>query len=192
MGPAAIRIKLLLTIALSACGAGGSPRTDLPAHLPGAPNLPADTLPGRPSRVSTIDEAALARDAVQPVPLAELLHDSGFIVGSERSFSLGAGRVRSAIARVLLFEDPEGATRYLDWLGGHATDVLGTATREVPPDLTGSLLFLHEPTGCCHAETSMFLAAWQRGPRVLSLLAVGPRVSRRAVAALASRFDSTV
>lgn len=173
---------LLLALALAACGAAG----DGELRPPGT--LAADALPGLRSRARSLDAAALAADVATPA-LEDLLNDAGFITGSEREFFGHTPTFNRVVARVLRFQDREGASRYLGWVRSHPEDVLGRAEAGRPPRLGESpLLFSLGPCGC-HSELPTFLVAWQRDATVFWLLAAGPGVTRRAVGSLGRDLD---
>jgi len=54
------------------------------------------------------------------------------------------------------------------------------------------VFFVHEPSGCCHEETPVYLAAWQRGDIVWTVQASGPRIQAPPVVALVHRFEQEV
>jgi hypothetical protein len=51
---------------------------------------------------------------------------------------------------------------------------------------------VHEPSGCCHEETPIYLASWQRGPVVWTIRASGPRIHTPPVLSLISRVEGEV
>ena len=181
---AASALALGLLLALTACAAE-SPQP----HS----TLRSDVLPGLASRTRSLDAEAIAADALDPEPLLRLLEKAGYVIGSEREFSGQTSAFNHVVARVLLFEDSEGAGAYLDWLASHGSDILGQAQRHRPLALPGSpLFFSHIRTGCCPKETPTFLTAWQRGATVFWLLASGPGANRQTVTSLAGDLASVV
>jgi len=97
------------------------------------------------------------------------------------------------MARVLSFETPRGAVRYLEWLTGHADDVIGDATPnadvQVPND---GVVFVHEPDPCCHNETRSFLAMWHEGSTVVTIEIAGEGARESGVPELLSQLDEAV
>jgi len=172
----------VLAFILVACARAGEGEPRPPG------TLAASALPGLHSRARSLDAAAVAADVGTPA-LEGLLEGAGYLAGSEREFF---GRTRTfshVVARVLEFHDPEGASRFLDWVRSHPEAVLGRARADEPLRLGRSpLLFSLGPCGC-HAEVPTFLAAWQRDVRVLWLLIAGPGVTHRTVDSLARAFD---
>jgi len=158
------------------------------------PRPPADLLPGSSARSDPLDLETLSEDALDPAALAELLDEASFEAGSQRSFSVRGGPVRQVVARVVRFGSPEGAADYLGWLRSHATDVLGEgARREEPLELsTSSVVFFHEPGGCCPNTLFWWLAAWARGDHVLTLQVGGAEADRQPVDELATGLDAVV
>ena len=89
--------------------------------------------------------------------------------------------------------DSSAAERYLAWLNDHAADIIGKArpndSLEAP---AGGTVFEHAPNPCCHSETRIFLAAWQRGPSVVTLQVDGPAARASAIPELLSQLDAAV
>lgn len=172
-----------LVLALAACGRD--------APLP--PVLPADALPGMESEVSTVSADALARDALDPPALADLLDDAGYLSGRERTYA-GSGKEFSlATTRVLVFDAPDGAAAYLAWLRDHPSDLLGTVEPLDPLDLPGSpFLMVHLPGGCCPKAVPIYLSAWRRGSTVLFVRASGRQADASSVEELATALDRIV
>jgi len=162
-------------------------------ETPAPPPLPELVLPHLQSRATTIlDVNAVASDALDPAALGSLLQESGFVAGSERIY-LGRGRRLARVSlRVLLFASPTGAASYLAWLRSHASDLMGRTTQKDPLAVPGSMVFVHEPAGCCPKETFSVLVAWRRDTRVLFLLAAGPGADPRTVAPVADELDALV
>ena len=74
------------------------------------------------------------------------------------------------VVRAWEFPSAEGAGTFLDWLVTNAThSVIGEARPVEEP-----AMFVHEPSGCCHEETPVYLSAWQKGDVVWT---VGERAS---------------
>jgi len=155
--------------------------------------IPSAALPGHPAAPVALDAGTVAQDAVDVSGLESLLHDAGFVRGTQRQFSrTGAGR-RRIVARLLTFQTAEGADRYLTWLRGNVADIIGKARPNDDlhaPD--GGTVFEHEPNPCCHSETRIFLAAWNRGRRVVTLQVDGPAARASAVPDLLTQLDAAV
>jgi hypothetical protein len=190
-----IAAPVLVAGLLAACGS--DPTVPVPALEQSTPiavaPIPQAALPGHPATPVMLDAGSVAQDAVDVNGLETLLQDAGFIGGTERQFSrTGAGR-RRIVARVLTFETSAGAARYLTWLHVNVADVIGKAkpndALEAPADGT---VFEHAPNPCCHSETRIFLAAWQRGPSVVTLQVDGPAARAAAVPELLLQLDAAV
>lgn len=181
----ATRVRLLVfVVAISACARDAVP---VPA------GLPADALPGMESEVAVLGAGALARDALDPAALEDLLGDVGYVSGRQRTFSGPGERFSLAITRVLVFESIAGAGRYVAWLRAHPEDLLGGAQTLDPLDLPGSpFLMIHLPGGCCPKAVPIYLSAWQRGPTVLFLKASGRKADVPAFEELAEELDVVV
>lgn len=184
MGRRSVVIALLLVgVLVGACGSE-----------PSAPEaIPAAALPGSAAEPVELDAAAVSVDAIDVTGLEALLEDAGFIAGTQRLFSRTQPGRRRTLARVLAFETPEGAARYLTWLKDHVDEVIGDA--ESSSDLAapaGGSVYVHEPDPCCHSETRVFLAMWKDGSRVITL-EVGGQAARSAdVPELISTLDAAV
>lgn len=173
----------LVGLLLAACGAGTSG--------PGA--IPADALPGVAGEAITLDAAAVATDAIDFAALEALLADAGFVGGSQRVFSQLDGGKQRALARVLLFDRTDGASRYVAWLEDHVDEVIGDAESLAPPDVAGArFLVVHEPDACCPKETPVYMAAWGAGATVVTLEVGGVGVEPADVEALASQLDAAI
>lgn len=192
------RIAVLAFVAglLAACGS--DPTVPVPPAGETTPvanvdPIPQAALPGRPASPVTLDAPTLALDAVDVSGLETLLQDAGFVAGTQRQFSRTQGGRRRIVARVLTFETPEGAERYLAWLRTNVADVIGKAKpNEQLRAPAGGTVFEHEPNPCCHSETRIFLAAWNRGASVVTLQVDGPAARGSAVPELLSQLDAAV
>lgn len=186
---------LLVPLLTSACGS--NPPTSLPTPSSGPAEfveaIPATALPGAPADPVDLDAAAIAVDAVDAAGLESLLNQAGFVGGTQRQFSRARNGRRRILARVLSFETPRGAARYLEWLTGHADDVIGEATPnagvQVPND---GVVFVHQPDPCCHNETRSFLAMWHEGSTVVTIAIAGEGARESDVAELLSQLDAAV
>ena len=159
-----------------------------------APSVPAGTYPGlRAGGLLRLEVETLADDAVEPAALRTLLDEAGFTVAVERTF-VGSAAVRSVTARIVQFSSADGAARYLGWLRSHAADLLGESERAQGIELPGgteAVSFTAAPRGCCAKAMTTSLAAWQRGSKVFTVLAVGPAADEAGVADLARAFDGS-
>jgi hypothetical protein len=185
----------LLAGVFAACGSDPTVPvpTDEGVTAPSLDPIPTAALPGHPAAPVTLDAGALALDAVDVSGLEALLQDAGFVAGTQRQFSRTRGGRRRIVARVLTFETPQGAERYLAWLRSHVADLIGKAKANdglgAPGDGT---VFEHEPNPCCHNETRIFLAAWSRGHTVVTLEVAGEAARASAVPELVSRLAAAV
>jgi hypothetical protein len=170
--------------ALAACGTGATPPEP----------VSADALPGEAGKVVELDTTVVASDAIDFEELGSLLDDAGFEGGTQRTFSQAEGaRLQRSLARVLAFDDAEGAQRYLGWLEEHLDEVIGTSELLDPPALPGIAFFAFAPPGdCCPKATNVYLVAWRKGSKVLTLEVGGNGVNEAAVAQLASTLDTSV
>ena len=179
----ALLLALVLVLAATACGGEDEP--------PPAPQtLAAAALPELDSRTRTLATADVAFDALDQASLEQLLAESGYRTGSEREFSGKTTTFDHVVARTLVFENADGALAYLGWLRGHGDDVLGRAipAKIAPPGESG-VAFELERCGTCKKELPTFLAGWQRGETVLTLLAAGTGASPARFTALVREHD---
>jgi hypothetical protein len=156
-----------------------------------APTIAAGPLPAGVARPLTADD--LANDAVDRSQLLSLLEDAGFgsaneVVGADR-----AAGIHQAAARVVAFDDDDGAESYLTWLGDHAGEVIGEAevVGEIhPPGADRTIgVFRHEPGDCCPKATVAYLTAWRDDALVITLQLAGPSVRPGDVADAADRIE---
>jgi len=176
-------VLLLLALA-AACG------TEEAAPPAPPETLPASALPELDSRARVLDTVALAADSYEPADLEALLSAVGYLTGREREFSGKTETFDHVVARTLVFESSHGADAYLGWLRGHGNDVLGRAVpAPIAPPADGGIVYTLEPCGTCKKELPTFLAGWQRGRTVLTLLAAGSGASPERFSALARELD---
>ena len=155
--------------------------------------IPARALPGNASDAVALDVQAVATDAIEFTELETLLTDAGFTGGSQRLFSTVTGGRRRMLARVLEFETPAGAERYVGWLSDHVEEVIGEAEVDAELDVpAGTTVFVHEPDPCCHNDTRIFLAVWTKGDRAVTLEFGGQAARASAVTELVTRLDAAV
>lgn len=190
-------VGFAIAVGLLAASCGSDPTVAVPtdegASVAALDAIPSAALPGRPATPVALDAGALGIDAVDVSGLEDLLHDAGFVAGTERRFSLTRGGRRLMVARVLSFETPKGAERYLGWLRSHVDEVIGDAapSRRLSAPNDGAV-FVHQPSPCCHNETRIFLAMWHEGRRVVTLKFEGQAAQASAVPELVSRLDAAV
>lgn len=178
-------LLLVLAVAVGAAACGGD---DGPPPAP--ETLGAAALPELDSTARTLATADLAFDALEPAALENLLAEAGYETGSEREFSGKTKTFDHVVARTLVFESPEGALAYLGWLRGHGDDVLGKAIpAKIAPPGEAAVAFELERCGTCKKELPTFLAGWQRGETVLTLLAAGSGANPARFTALVREHD---
>lgn len=183
-----VAVILALVLGLGACS--GSSPSEPTAGIGAPPVLRASALPGMDTIVSEVDAEGIAQEVVHPDELLTVLDEAGFARSRERSFTTGTGAFSRVIARGLTFGTDAGAAKYLAWFGERAGEEIIRAERIRPAGLpTGLVVFRHLPDGCCHNDVPVFLAAWQRGPTVLTLHAGGRKANAGAFADLISAYD---
>jgi hypothetical protein len=173
----------LVGLLLTACGSA----------VPGPRAIPADALPGVAGEAITLDASDVAVGADDTTGLEALLADAGFVAGAERSFGRVDGGKKRALARVLVFDEAEGARRYVTWLEDHTDELTGDTESLGAPQLPGArFLVVHEPDACCPRETPVYLVAWGSGGTVLTLEVGGVGVGASDVKTLASLLDAAI
>jgi hypothetical protein len=176
-------IAVLVGSLLAACGSAA----------PGPRAIPADALPGVAGEAIELDAAAVAVGAEDITELEMLLEDAGFVAGAERSFAQVGGVRKRALARVLVFDQPNGAGRYVTWLQDHIDELIGDSESLTLPRLPGAKFFVvNEPDACCPRETPVYLAAWGSGGTVVTLEVGGVGVEPADVTTLASQLDAAI
>jgi hypothetical protein len=140
---------------------------------------------------STKTAAQAAVDATDTQAMQTMLEGAGLVGVQERLYTGGRGSYSRVVVRAWQFTDAQGAGAFHDWLITNATHgVIGEAkpVRGSPvPDL-----FVHEPSGCCHEETPIYLAAWQKDDVVWTVVASGPRIQTPPVIALVKKIEQEV
>lgn len=156
--------------------------------------MPSARLPDLHHTDSTLDAAGAAADATHPDSMTPMLSGAGLIAVRDRTYT---GAMHGPFARVVIrawvFASPDGAGAFLDWVRVNAShELIGEAAplaRDSPGD---AVVFRHDVTGCCHGETPIYLAVWQRGPIVWTIRASGPRIRTAPVLALVRSIEQKV
>jgi hypothetical protein len=191
-----IAATLLVAVLLGSACASEQPtstpsRTTDPTHV--LEPIPPTALPGNSADPTDLDAASIASDAVDVAALEGLLDRAGFVGGTQRQFSRVRNGRRRILARVLMFQTPEGASAYVAWLRDHGDEVIGKAapTADLRAPSHGVVL-VHEPNPCCHNETRMFLAMWHEGSMVVTIQIAGEGAREADVPELLSQLDAAV
>jgi hypothetical protein len=190
LASASITVVVLLALIASGCsdaatvGIAPSPAARVTA------TIPAVSLERMHEAEQTLTGEDATLDATDPQAMQTLLDGAGFVGARERIYTGGRGAVSRLVLRAWQFSSAQGAGSFLDWLGANAThDVIGEAKAVDGPT---QVFFVHEPSGCCHEETPVYLAAWPHGDVVWTVQASGPRIQTPPVAALVHRFEQEV
>jgi hypothetical protein len=169
------------SITLVACS--GASQLTADHSFPPSPAVPAIHISGLRARDDALDIDVVSNEAEHPEVLMEELQSAGFIGGSERALTGRRGVFSRVIVRGWSFWTEGGAAAFLSWLGTDAAELIGDA-RTVSGTPPGVTLSLHTPSGCCHEEVPIYLAAWQRGATVWTVRASGTRIRTAPVVAL--------
>ena len=178
---------LFAVIALSCSDAatvGGAPAPSASVDV-SIPTLPLGNMHVTES-TKTGEQASI--DATEPAAMQTVLDDAGLVGVRERVYTGGRGSYSRVVVRAWGFTDAGGAATFHDWLMTNAPhSVIGDAK-----PVAGTDLFVHEPSGCCHEETPVYLASWQRGPVVWTVVASGPRIQTEPVVKLVEQIKQEV
>jgi len=182
-------VPLFLALVAAACASSNS--VVVPSAAPNASvGVSIPTLPLGHMHVTdttkTGEQASI--DATDPQAMKTVLDGAGLTGVQERVYTGGRGSYSRVVVRAWAFTDAQGAGAFVDWLRTNAThSVIGEA-KPVP----GTELFVHEPSGCCHEETPVYLGAWQKGDVVWTVVASGPRIQTPPVVALVRQIEREV
>jgi len=139
--------------------------------------------------IKTGEQASI--DATDPQGMQTALNDAGIVGVLERVYTGGRGSYSRVVVRAWQFDDAQGAGAFHDWLVTNATNsVIGDAKAVPGSPIPG--LFVHEPSGCCHEETPIYLASWQKGDVVWTVVASGPRIQTNPVVGLVTQIRQEV
>jgi len=179
-------IALLLVVVPLACASSGSSAFTGFSMSATIPDLGLAHMHLTES-TKTGEEASI--DATDPQAMQTVLDGAGVIGVREHVYTGGRGSYSRVVVRAWQFTGAEGAGAFHDWLLTNAThSVIGDA-KPVPGS---DMLFVHEPTGCCHEETPIYLAAWQKGDVVWTVVASGPRIQTQPVVELVKHIEQEV
>ena len=182
----------LLVTGTACASSGGSPSpSSSVANVRVA--MPSVTLPGMHRTDDTLDAAGAAADAVHPQDLRSLLEGAGFVGARERTWAGMRGPFARVVVRAWVFGSEGGAATFLTWVRDQPAQLIGSAQTLSSTGLPGSIaLAMHEPSGCCHEETPIYLASWARGPVVWTIRASGPKIRTTPVVSLVTQIEQEV
>ena len=181
-----------LGVVLLAVGCSGSGAVVSPIPRVSLPPIPADALPGAAAAPVGLDAATLAADAADVSGLRTLLEESEFLGGTQRLFSRVQHGRRRLVARELEFGSRSGADDYLGWLRAHVGEVIGDAQLDDDLAIPDGAVYEHRPSPCCHNDTWIFLAAWERRATVLTLEIGGEGARASDVVELVRQLNAAV
>jgi hypothetical protein len=181
-------IPLLLVVVAIACSdaadVGGAPAPSVSVDV-SIPTLPLGNMHVTET-TKTGEQASI--DATEPEAMQTVLDDAGLLGVRERVYTGGRGSYSRVVVRAWAFSDAQGAAAFDDWLMKNAThSVIGDAK-----PVAGTDLFVHEPSGCCHEETPVYLASWQTSNVVWTVVASGPRIQTNPVVELVTQIKREV
>lgn len=164
----------MTAIVLAACSGGLTP-VDSSGIAP-AVSMPHVRIPGLHARNATLDGNTVALEMVHPDEAAATLEQAGLVGVTDRTLTGRLGVFSRVVVRGWSFATADGAASFVDWLQTNANEMIGDHTTLDASAGPGVTVLLHSPSGCCHEEVPIYLAAWQRGPTVWTVWASGPRI----------------
>jgi hypothetical protein len=155
--------------------------------------MPSARLPDLHHTDSTLDAAGAADDATHPDTMSPMLSGAGLIEVRDRTYAGAAhGSFSRVVIRAWVFTSVDGAGSFLDWVRVNASHELIGEAAPIGATPGGAFLWRHDVTGCCHEETPIYLAAWQRGAIVWTIRASGPRIRTAPVRTLVHSIEQEV
>ena len=171
-------LPLVLLLTTVACGRDGTAAAT-PSISPQQVSvvMPTARLPGLHHRDATLDAVDAAADATHPDSMMAMLSGAGLVAVRERTYTGAFGTFARVVIRAWVFTSEDGAGSFLDWIRVNATHELIGEAEPLATDAVGNTsVFRHAVSGCCHEETPIYLAVWQRGHIVWTVRASGPRI----------------
>ena len=186
-------LPALVAALLAATGCASSNGSPPPSPVDVRVAMPDASLPGMHLTDASFDAAGAAADAVHPKDLQTLLQASGFVGARERTWAGIRGAFARVVVRAWVFSSPDGAASFLAWVRQRPAELIGTAQPVAGTALPDSIvLAMHEPSGCCHEETPIYLASWQRDRVVWTIRASGPKIRTTPVVSLVTQIAQEV
>jgi len=184
-------IPFVLIVLAVACSNGvpSGPAAGPASVTVSIPTLPVGNMHEAENAIKTGAQASV--DATDSATMQSVLDGSGLMGVRERIYTGGRGSYSRVVVRAWQFDTAQGAGVFHDWLTTNAThSVIGDA--KAVSDTPVPALFVHEPSGCCHEETPIYLAAWQKGDVVWTVVASGPRIQTPPVVHLVQHIQQEV
>jgi hypothetical protein len=187
-------LPLVLLLTTVACGRDGTaaPAPSVsPQHVSVA--MPTAKLPGLHHRDATLDAVDAAADATHPDSMTAILSGAGLVAVRERTYTGAFARFARVVIRAWVFTSEDGAGSFTDWIRVNATHELIGEAKPLSTDAAGDTsVWMHAVSGCCHEETPIYLAVWQRGRIVWTVRASGPRISTAPTLSLVRSIEREV
>jgi hypothetical protein len=182
-------IPLVLAVVALACSdaadVGGAPPPSASVSVT-IPALPVGKMHLTES-TKTGEQATL--DVTDPQAMLATGNAAGLVGVREQVYTGGRGSYSRVVVRAWEFQTSDGATQFLAWIDGNATDsVIGKAK----PVASVPGFYVHQPSGCCHEETPVYLAAWHEDDVVWTVVASGPRIQTPPVEQLVQQIKREV
>ena len=158
-----------------------------------AMTMPSARLPGLRHRDATLSAVDASLDATHPDAMTQALSDAGLVAVRERTYTGARGTFARVVVRGGCSRRPTGRGSFSEWLQTNASDELLGGAEPLGASATDDVIVLrHAVSGCCHEETPIYLAVWQRGPIVWTVRASGPRIRTGPVLALVRSIEQEV
>ena len=189
-------LPLVLLLTTGACQRNGTavlPSPSVSGQVSVSVAMPTARLPGLHRRDATLDAVDAATDATHPEALTAILSGAGLVAVRERVYTGAFGTFARVVIRAWVFASRSGAAAFRDWVRVNAThELIGEASPLGSDTLAGVQVWRHDVTGCCHEETPIYLAVWQRGPIVWTVRTSGPRIHTAPVLSLVHAIEREV
>jgi hypothetical protein len=195
--PRAAIAAVLVTAVACASSTGDTSTEQDPGPFPVpslSAQLPTQHLDGMRTTDSILGDATAASlEATHPDEVRDVLTSDGFVGAWERIYSGSVDVFARVVLRAWEFRDTQGASAYLTWLEQNPREWIGQAHPVDPGSLLPSVnLALHDVSGCCHEETPIYLASWQKAAIVWTIRASGPRIRTPPVLELVTAVEGKV
>ena len=171
-------LPLVLLLTTVACSQDGTAAPTTSVSLPQVSvAMPMARLPGLHHRDATLDAVDAAADAIHPDSMTAILSGAGLLGVRDRTYTGAFGTFARVVIRAWVFSSVGGAGSFHDWIRVNATHELIGEAKPLSTDAVGNTsVWMHAISGCCHEETPIYLAVWQRGHIVWTVRASGPRI----------------
>ncbi len=124
--------------------------------------MPHVRIPGLHARNATLDGNTVALEMVHPDEAAATLEQAGLVGVTDRTLTGRLGVFSRVVVRGWSFATADGRRVVCGLAARERDEMIGDATPLDASAGPGDIVLLHSPSGCCHEEVPIYLAAWQR------------------------------